>query len=91
VTAHNPGEELARLGHHEAQAVEVVEHVEQLLALEMRHAIGQLPALTQGVDKVQPGLGSPFGWRVGEEIVQEMVSFGPCIVDRIRGQPYQST
>lgn len=50
--ANDAREDLARLRHHEAQAVEVGEGIEQILPLKVGDRIGQLATGAQGIDEV---------------------------------------
>lgn len=46
LAANHTLQELAGLGHHESETIEVVEHFEELIALECRDGVGKLATFT---------------------------------------------
>lgn len=46
MAANHTLQELAGLGHHESETIEVVEHFEELIALECRDGVGKLATFT---------------------------------------------
>jgi hypothetical protein len=58
MTADDALEDLSGFCHHEAQTVQVIQDLEQLVSFECGDGIGQLAAFAQGRNKVLAGLGT---------------------------------
>jgi hypothetical protein len=58
-------QQLTRLGHHEAQAVEVDQNFQELRSVERFHGVGQVATLAKGNHEIAPSLCATGGDTVG--------------------------
>ena len=56
-------QQLVGLRHHESEAVQVIEHLQEFASLEVLDRICQLTAFAEGIDEIGSGLRCTFGGR----------------------------